>query len=1119
MDAERENGLLMVSEEPQSYSDDFSGTVLANTGSGHILLRDVALHEMRTLIAEFGKLHKKWLSRLLRSTTTQRDAPALMLTGKVIQRPVYGLSVRFEDKKGLRIYRFSHLAKSKIPDYVWIAAGLNEGSPNQRLTALVEEKGHEGQRLFVDALMDAGPDPAVFLNPGYLMWDELTTLFATARTTTEFIERVIALKLATDEQRPGSGRKKDSERYLPFLPSVFLFWLALKGIILLPPRLPVITPGPDLNGLARELVEEVLPGFLSFIEEHYCDDEDKSRFVSEVMPQRREAALLCMLASTTMRSTKEAVPRMFGDIRDASEARSGRVSRKTNDPFKAVFRAINRMPGSPSRQTDVPLRNSAERYLGSGLSWTALRKTPGKSTRHPACVPDDYTPCQPVLEWAHLFQSYLSRHNGKTQGRIVAGMNVFLAWLANAPDRKPSPDKIGRTHIARRSGADSFLNHLDTHPVSPKTRNEYVRVMEDALRFVLDQEHPGKANPFDLSLDLSQTGPARMKTERNSIPRRIAHLLLDINGRNGFEFSRTIPEHHVTVRNSGAPRKEWFPAVAVLIDLLLRLPLRGFQARFLDSGEGDGTLFRLNAEGLPEMAPNRGRSSRAEGCLTVVTGADGSPRAGLYVNTNKTEALDDPGYSIAWCPPELVRHLLMLRDWQCSNNPIVNHVPCMERTQYENHANRDLILRMKTTYPLFRGFDSGGWPISIGRVRKYWNQLVARAEDEINASGGGSRLTLDRNGERVSVYDIHSLRVTGITNLLAAGLPPDIVQMVAGHSSIVITMYYNKIECDRLNEEMAKASARVISEMESLPGGHDNPGLSNMLPGSRDLALAMLSEKSPRSDGSVAVMSHGICPGGECSTGAPDKSAVPAGACSVCRYRLTGPAFLPGIVLNANRLMFELHECAKEIESLDRRIVELIGNGRDTRLLEGRREVLDLMAEEKARQWSAEVQYAEFVKNMMSSHEGETALVGGSGAIELSVERRHEMYLLQKIVDGASVVEGFVPDDTLVRHGTLLNSILATGKLDDLLVGLPPEVSSRAARLAGRTLCSLIPDDGIVSIAAGGSSVSDYPLVVEHIENLRVAARRGALPDDEAHASLLGLAPPRLPEPVHETRR
>lgn len=411
----------------------------------------------------------------------------------------------------------------------------------------------------------------------------------------------------------------------------------------------------------------------------------------------------------------------------------------------------------------------------------------------------------------------------------------------------------------------------------------------------------------------------------------------------------------------------WFPGFATIIDLLLRIPLRGFQARFLDSGEGDERIYSTGPNEKGEMVPNPAYSrGRSEGCLVLLRSIGGKETLGLHINTNKSSLLNEEGYDIAWCPPELERSLLALREWQVEHNPLSEPIPCMERNEFLTHRNKSTTQSVKKTFPLFRSPEGNGWPISSSRLRKYWDRLVSAAEDELAAAGRPACLTeiveLDGKQVKKAIYDIHSLRVSGITALLEAGLEPDIVQQVAGHSSIMMTMYYKKTEISRINEAMERAYAKTLSDCESNGVSVDQMALGNIHPDCSTTALSMFSEGRLRMDGSVNVMTHGICPGGECSTGSIDRGPIPSGACSICRHRLTGPAFLPGIVLNANKLMHGLHVVAAEIADMDKKIQTKIDAGENPRLLEGQRELREREAESIITQWSAEIQYAEFAK-------------------------------------------------------------------------------------------------------------------------------------------------------------
>lgn len=583
-------------------------------------------------------------------------------------------------------------------------------------------------------------------------------------------------------------------------------------------------------------------------------------------------------------------------------------------------------------------------------------------------------------------------------------------------------------------------------------------------------------------------------------------MLLEINERDDFAFSRSFGTHYAEIRGGGLlPRKEWFPGFAVLIDILLRIPLRGFQARFLDSGEEDALIYRSGEDGTPRMEANKpGR--RAEGCLTTITGIDGLARAALYVNTNKKPLSEDDGYLIGWCPPELERKLLMLREWQSKNNP-GQLIPCMESSSFKTHWNKNVPRAVKKSICLFRSPGSSGWPISANRLRGYWDALVAKAEDEMTRRGTPMSLTiLDKNGKRRSAYDVHSLRVSGISNLISAGVPLDIVQKLSGHSEIAMVLYYNKVECSAMNDVMTKASEKMLADLTSEGPPIEQLALGNISEAHNKIAMTMLAERRPRGDGSVVVMPHGVCPGGECATGGENGKPVPPGACSICRYRLTGPAFLPGIVLNANRLMHELHEKAKEIEITDRKILAAITEGRATTRLDGQRALQDTEAEHKARQWAAELQYAEYAKRMMRSESGGRALISPDDEIETRLEEMHELAVLQRLVEGASAIEGFRPEQALVNHRLLLADILSVDSVSDLMLGIDRDLIDRAALLAGRTLCALIPEDRLTNLTTGAEKLSDFPAAFEQIQRLREFAANGGLANS---GDLIALPAPR----------
>jgi hypothetical protein len=190
------------------------------------------------------------------------------------------------------------------------------------------------------------------------------------------------------------------------------------------------------------------------------------------------------------------------------------------------------------------------------------------------------------------------------------------------------------------------------------------------------------------------------------------------------------------------------------------------------------------------------------------------------------------------------------------------------------------------------------------------------------------------------LYDIHTLRVTGATRYLEAGLDYTLVMMLTGHTSAsTLLRVYIKMEFEeklnRLKEVAGKVNIvlekkRTIEDAQKLILGDIAKAADS---GSVDAVVRILQdngvfsmprkitardEKAAKSLGEEAAflnhptmwypMIHGICPGVKCPDGREDR-------CSLCPYLLTGRLFLNGVVHQANLSLAKFARIANDIAS------------------------------------------------------------------------------------------------------------------------------------------------------------------------------------------------------------
>lgn len=394
----------------------------------------------------------------------------------------------------------------------------------------------------------------------------------------------------------------------------------------------------------------------------------------------------------------------------------------------------------------------------------------------------------------------------------------------------------------------------------------------------------------------------------------------------------------------------WSPARSVALYIKLELPLRTYQVRMLDSGEADTWRYEQgrfipNKSRLATGSPNR---PYKKGVFYKSNEGGSVDEVGLYVNTNKTADIDKPedqkGYVIPWTHGPALYWLEALRDWQEKYNPVSAAIPWTDLNQdHFGHAKHEATLaEMGTACFLFRDASSirlanRNKPLLDNVLDKLWYRLLLRLETEgghMLPDGTPIRFVSDAPRTRSTFYPLHSLRVSLITYfVLEAGLPIQVVsKLIAGHSRIIMTLYYTKAGISYVNEVLADAERRALARAAESERLFLRDKAYENIAG----RYAYISEDAPKaycnqqSAASAIFEDKGICPvaGQHCDIGGDafgsgksgrylPVAGYPARNCVRCRFFLTGPAFLPGLVAHFNKLSFDVTQLSQRYGSLE----------------------------------------------------------------------------------------------------------------------------------------------------------------------------------------------------------
>ncbi|HAS6091342.1 TPA: integrase [Vibrio vulnificus] len=411
----------------------------------------------------------------------------------------------------------------------------------------------------------------------------------------------------------------------------------------------------------------------------------------------------------------------------------------------------------------------------------------------------------------------------------------------------------------------------------------------------------------------------------------------------------------------------WSPVKAMVIFMKLHLPLRTYQVRMLDSGEADTWRYErgqwiLNTKhdfalGNEKRPFGKGIFRRIHDTMT------GLYSTGLYINTNKTADQNkdelERGYIIPWQNEEVLYWLEKLRNWQEKYNPLAKPTDCtMLLTKHTGDKKSDKQLEsMGEISFLFRDAsakDEDKYKPITGdsNIGTFWYQLLLTLENQLAEQGNtldnGERLKLvvdypegaQESTKKATLFPLHSLRVSLITAYtMDTQLPlPVISKLLAGHTRLLMTIYYNKITPSVMAEKMSEAEAQLEAKSPQstrnfLKDASMEQIQCKMVYHSDDSIQAALVNRNPIGweeracglclVGGNTVKSDEVSTLGGCWNGgelvkdskvAANRvyASVPHGPenCIRCRWFITEARYLPALNAHFNQLSYKAHQAA-----------------------------------------------------------------------------------------------------------------------------------------------------------------------------------------------------------------
>lgn len=377
----------------------------------------------------------------------------------------------------------------------------------------------------------------------------------------------------------------------------------------------------------------------------------------------------------------------------------------------------------------------------------------------------------------------------------------------------------------------------------------------------------------------------------------------------------------------------WVPIDWIHLFALTRIPLRGIQIAYNDSGEADSLIADVDEKGqviwIKNTSPFAGMTEKQSFIMQMKD----ENQIGTFVTTNKTKN-DGKAYSIPWMPEDLAYWLVLLRKWQQKYNPI-NKPTSWTECQRTNFNEAQLKAKGINCF-LFRAFND----IEPKNVANALAPRLAAALYNIQPTDLKLAQCNKRNLASLSGYESkytpHSMRVSLITAyVLEMGMPVEIVMKIVGHSSVVMTIYYCKVTNahirQRLEEGEKLALQSQVTATQNIIEQNRIEEVKNNLVASNSELLSALSNEIPA--GNFVFRDFGICPfaasrcgdGGELIGASQLRAPVQSGYlgtqnCIRCRHFVTGPAYLGGLLSITNEILLQANVQTEVCNQLQQKI-------------------------------------------------------------------------------------------------------------------------------------------------------------------------------------------------------
>ena len=726
----------------------------------------------------------------------------------------------------------------------------------------------------------------------------------------------------------------------------------------------------------------------------------------------------------------------------------------------------------------------------------------------------DYKEHPEFIEWIKLGNIYLNdkAKSRKSISEFSSTISHWLKFLGTLEKPPLHPTEVSRqTHIRNiinYSDIKLFYNYVEKIDKNAKGRNLILRRMENFFDFLRDSLFPN-LQTIIVANDKFYMGGQRTKTARKRIPSSILSiakmlLLEDLSYIKQYSITQIIMYNQKTNKLE----KIYWPGYQHVMTILLFLPLRNKQARWLDSGELDEFIIDYKTMQYIKNPSEYAIKGRKSCVLQIeIDEITGEKHFVIYVPTNKTGS----PYIIPYAPKEVIESIKFMqkfnKEW---TNPMTVPIKAVDRKGRKENQNSELYPDICPIFKIPRDTIDGYFsPLNDENLRFFYIKLLESIEAVIKDEGKNISLTIHsaKGNYKRPIFDIHSLRVTGISELIDAGVPIDIVsEFVAGHANQVMTLYYHVQKHSRVREslETARKSIDTQHSIQNIITDLDNFEeyfLVNELDGDKEYAINMLADK----DSFYEIGFDGICPGASCdSVGREDQ------CCPKCPVWITGPAFLVGQTIKINKLIYRIRKIAEQLASCRKERIEE-NNPLRKQNLSAKEEHKATLLKALLTEWGLRYRFIQrstaiaddYEKHIdgMDSVNGMALITKSSKLPTIQLEESDELGILNHICQSGLIFEEESVPEAQYDLEYLLNQLLQKNGIYPFLVLLDKEAARRTSLMLVDGLLARYNTSELLEMIHGDKSLKteDVEYISSHINDSKNTMIKNTIYLEEQH--------------------